>query len=580
LAKAEESKGRELKRLARATLENIHRSESRSGSWARQFEQVAQLHEQMGTHSQQFVLNLNTMSQDLMNLAGEKDKERKHWKQVGTNAEDKAREAERQLDKAKMKYDSLAEDYDHVKTGDKAAGRHFGIRSIGKSGDQREEDLHRRVKNADEDYQVKVQNAQQLRRDLETTTRPEVVGALQLIIREVDSATTMQLQKLAGIEEQNLVRNGLLVNPMPDLQPGQKGFRQIAAEVDNELDFRNYVVSFSGKIPQRPAEIKYQQHPTLKPAAQPPSQGQQRPQQPPPPPQAPSQPTGLASHPPPQFPMQQPPPQQPAQQQPPYLPAQNFQRFDGGFGQQLPTQFSQQPPQQPSFPDNGSYGGQETGFYPAQQTSSAPQYVAGPQGGPVGPARPPQAQPQRPSTRDGVFRDQGPAAPARRVFGMSLDDLFNRDKSPVPLVVIQCIQAVDMFGLEMEGIYRVSGNQTHIQQLRARFDQDAYGIDFRNPEHFFHDVHVPANLLKLFLRDLPEPLLTRERYNDFMNAARIDDDIVRRDSLHAIINELPDANYATLRAVVLVSKLLLPPFQPLTTASTSTASTRTLTRIE
>ena len=33
----------------------------------------------------------------------------------------------------------------------------------------------------------------------------------------------------------------------------------------------------------------------------------------------------------------------------------------------------------------------------------------------------------------------------------------------------------------------------------------------------------------------------------------IDDDITRRDSLHAIINSLPDPNYATLRALILVS---------------------------
>lgn len=159
----------------------------------------------------------------------------------------------------------------------------------------------------------------------------------------------------------------------------------------------------------------------------------------------------------------------------------------------------------------------------------------------------------RPSTRDGLPSNNRHPSPSHRTFGMSLDDLFNRDKTPVPLLVIQCIQAVDHFGLSSEGIYRVSGNQTHIHQLKHSFDTDASRIDFRNPESFFHDVHVPANLLKTFFRELPDSLFTRARYDEFIRAAQIDDDMHRRDSLHAIINDLPDANYATLRALVLVS---------------------------
>jgi len=105
---------------------------------------------------------------------------------------------------------------------------------------------------------------------------------------------------------------------------------------------------------------------------------------------------------------------------------------------------------------------------------------------------------------------------------------------------------------------------------------DASKVDFRNPENFFHDVNSVAGLLKQFFRDLPDPLLTAEHYAEFIDAARtfhfctilscpvgastklllilgVDDDIERRDRLHAIINSLPDPNYATLRALTLVS---------------------------
>ncbi len=60
--------------------------------------------------------------------------------------------------------------------------------------------------------------------------------------------------------------------------------------------------------------------------------------------------------------------------------------------------------------------------------------------------------------------------PVKPVFGVTLDDLFLRDGSAVPMVVYQCIQAVDLFGLEVEGIYRLSGTASHIHRLKAIFD--------------------------------------------------------------------------------------------------------------
>ena len=53
---------------------------------------------------------------------------------------------------------------------------------------------------------------------------------------------------------------------------------------------------------------------------------------------------------------------------------------------------------------------------------------------------------------------------------MTLDQLFQRDHTPVPMVVSQCIQAVDLFGLEVEGIYRLSGTNSHINRIKAMFD--------------------------------------------------------------------------------------------------------------
>jgi hypothetical protein len=51
-----------------------------------------------------------------------------------------------------------------------------------------------------------------------------------------------------------------------------------------------------------------------------------------------------------------------------------------------------------------------------------------------------------------------------------LSRLYERDNLAVPMVVHQCIQAVELFGLNVEGIYRQSGSMAHIQKLKSMFD--------------------------------------------------------------------------------------------------------------
>jgi len=175
--------------------------------------------------------------------------------------------------------------------------------------------------------------------------------------------------------------------------------------------------------------------------------------------------------------------------------------------------------------------------------------------------------PPPPQSSSGLPVSQLP--PLKPVFGVKLEDLFHRDGTAVPMVVYQCMQAVDLFGLDVEGIYRVSGTAAHVQSLKALFDHGRFvsslsldslltryisassAVDFRNPATFSHDINSVASLLKTFFRDLPDPLMTHAQYPALINAARIDDAVSRRDTIHAIINELPDSHYATLRALVL-----------------------------
>lgn len=190
----EEEHASSMKKLSRITLDNIHKAEARHESYQTQFEAVMHANERIADHGTTFGLALHAMHENLLQLANKMDGSRKTWKQQGLAAEQKVQDAEKLAEKAKAKYDQLAEDLDRVKTGDTGAGRKFGLKGP-KSAAQHEEDLQRKVQAADQDYASKVQTAQSYRKELVATTRPQAVAALVDLIKELDAALTMEMQK-------------------------------------------------------------------------------------------------------------------------------------------------------------------------------------------------------------------------------------------------------------------------------------------------------------------------------------------------------------------------------------------------
>lgn len=61
-------------------------------------------------------------------------------------------------------------------------------------------------------------------------------------------------------------------------------------------------------------------------------------------------------------------------------------------------------------------------------------------------------------------------SPRKPVFSLDLDELFKIDGLVVPIIVSQCIVAVDLFGIDSEGIYRHSGTQSDVDKMRDMFD--------------------------------------------------------------------------------------------------------------
>jgi Rho GTPase-activating protein RGD1 len=153
----------------------------------------------MADNGAQFAISLHQMHEDLLEMAANIERGRKHWKTTGLTAEQRVADTEAAMRKSKAKYDSLAEDYDRARTGERQSSKKFGIKGP-KSAAQHEEDLLRKVQAADSDYASKVQIAQGQRAELWSKTRPEAVKAMQDLIKECDSALTLQMQKFGKLD--------------------------------------------------------------------------------------------------------------------------------------------------------------------------------------------------------------------------------------------------------------------------------------------------------------------------------------------------------------------------------------------
>ncbi|XP_061665025.1 rho GTPase-activating protein 36 isoform X2 [Syngnathoides biaculeatus] len=92
---------------------------------------------------------------------------------------------------------------------------------------------------------------------------------------------------------------------------------------------------------------------------------------------------------------------------------------------------------------------------------------------------------------------------------LSLNPIYRQ----VPRVLDRCCGHIEAHGLQTVGIFRVGSSKKRVRQLREDFDA---GEDVRLDEE--HSVHDVAALLKEFLRDMPDPLLTRELYPAFLHA--------------------------------------------------------------
>ncbi|XP_072834749.2 active breakpoint cluster region-related protein isoform X2 [Pogona vitticeps] len=128
------------------------------------------------------------------------------------------------------------------------------------------------------------------------------------------------------------------------------------------------------------------------------------------------------------------------------------------------------------------------------------------------------------------------------VFGVKISVVTKRERSKVPYIVRQCVEEVEKRGIDEVGIYRISGVATDIQALKAAFDSNSKDILMMLSDM---DINAIAGTLKLYFRELPEPLLTDRLYPTFMEGIALADPSAKENCMMHLLRSLPDPNLIT-----------------------------------
>uniref|UniRef100_A0A8C2KIG6 Rho GTPase activating protein 22 n=1 Tax=Cyprinus carpio TaxID=7962 RepID=A0A8C2KIG6_CYPCA len=136
------------------------------------------------------------------------------------------------------------------------------------------------------------------------------------------------------------------------------------------------------------------------------------------------------------------------------------------------------------------------------------------------------------------------------IFGQRLEDTvqYERKFGPrlAPLLVEQCVDFIREQGLDEEGLFRMPGQANLVKELQEAFDcGDKPQFDSNT------DVHTVASLLKLYLRELPEPVVPFCKYEDFLTCAQLlaKDEEEGIQELEKLVTTLPAANYNLLKYI-------------------------------
>uniref|UniRef100_A0A8C9EK47 SLIT-ROBO Rho GTPase-activating protein 1 n=1 Tax=Pavo cristatus TaxID=9049 RepID=A0A8C9EK47_PAVCR len=124
---------------------------------------------------------------------------------------------------------------------------------------------------------------------------------------------------------------------------------------------------------------------------------------------------------------------------------------------------------------------------------------------------------------------------------------FYQDSGQViPLIVESCIRFINLYGLQHQGIFRVSGSQVEVNDIKNSFER---GENPLADDQSNHDINSVAGVLKLYFRGLENPVFPKERFNDLISCIRIDNLYERALHIRKLLLTLP-------RSVLIVMRYL------------------------
>ncbi|XP_063191132.1 protein FAM13A isoform X4 [Chroicocephalus ridibundus] len=132
-----------------------------------------------------------------------------------------------------------------------------------------------------------------------------------------------------------------------------------------------------------------------------------------------------------------------------------------------------------------------------------------------------------------------------KVFGVSLLELQQQglSKNGIPIVVWNIVEYLTQHGMTQEGLFRVNGSMKIVEQLRLQYERGEEVELVKDG-----DVYSAASLLKLFLRELPDGIITSALHPRFIQLYQdTRNDTQKESNLKELLKELPDAHYCLLK---------------------------------
>ncbi|XP_032077020.1 SH3 domain-binding protein 1 [Thamnophis elegans] len=131
------------------------------------------------------------------------------------------------------------------------------------------------------------------------------------------------------------------------------------------------------------------------------------------------------------------------------------------------------------------------------------------------------------------------------VYGMPLETHLKAAGREIALPIEACVMMLLTTGMREEGLFRLAAGASVLKKLKYYLDSGSNILD-----EFYVDPHAVAGALKCYLRELPQPLMTSELYDDWLKAASAKEPEVRLECLKDVCNLLPKDNYNNMRYLI------------------------------